>query len=130
MAAADEGSPLDTCLLGATTALGTVAAIAYVGFLVFEALLFGVAAGALAGAGTYLHLPYVVAREGDSPPSGDSWHDVHRGAAGLALEAGGVGALALAFAQGPGVVALAGGLAVALVGYLALSAVLPEDPGT
>lgn len=127
---ADDGTEAEppTGLIAAAGAVGTLVAMTAVGYYALDAPAFGAAVGAAMAAGTYLHLPYFLGADSGVGRAGDTWHDVHLGAAGLALDVGGVVAVALAFVLGPGIQALAGALGIALIGYLVLATLLPRDP--
>lgn len=129
----DEG-PITPERLGQIALVAQVPVFAYLGHLLFDAVLFGGVAGLLVGAGTLLHLPYFVYRSadtGDGAAALEGGGD-RRAAAGLALEAAGIVALGGRFAVDSAVVALAIGAIAGLVIFVPLQYALPplEADGT
>lgn len=122
-AADDPADDPPVRLIATGAAVSTTVAVAAAAYVALDAPAFGILVGAAMGAGTFLHLPFFLGV--DAVPE-DAWHDVHRGAVGLALEVGGVVAFALALVLDPGLQAVAGGLGVALIAALLLAAVLPD----
>lgn len=133
-------------ILSGAFAAGTLFAIAYVGYLVFEDPVYGAVAGAFSGVGTFLLFQYVLAgglADGDSATGADGSQPqgvaesgaggrqtgggVHTGAAGFALDAGGVTMIAAGFAtDGRLPIGILAAVAVSLVGYVVLDRMLPR----
>ena len=111
--------------LGQIALVTQVPIFAYLGFLLFDDVLFGGIAGLLVGLGTMLHLPYFIrrsrSRSGAAP--GDAY--TGRAAIGLALDAAGIVALGARFAVDGFLVPLAAAAVVALVLYIPLDRFLP-----
>ena len=111
--------------LGQIALVAQVPAFAYLGFLLFDDVLFGGIAGLLVGLGTMLHLPYFIrrsrSRSGAAP--GDSY--TGRAVIGLALDAAGIVAFGARFAVDGFLVPLAAAAVVALVLYVPLDRFLP-----
>lgn len=143
---AEMGSQQRT-VIAAASAVGTLFAIAYVGYLVFEDPVYGAVAGAISGAGTFLLFQYVLAGgladESENDGSDDAGHGgldaeptaggrqtgggIHGGAAGFALDAGGVVMVAAGFVtEGRLLIGALAAVAVALVGYVVLERTLPR----
>jgi len=113
--------------IGQVALLGNVFVFAYLGNVLFEDVLFGGIAGLLVGLGTLLHLPYFMYRsaaEGGDFTGVDGEY-TRRAAAGLALDAAGIIALAGQFVVDGYLVPLAVAATVAVVVYLPLQYALP-----
>ncbi|WP_254837764.1 hypothetical protein [Natronomonas marina] len=110
--------------LGQLALVGNVPIFAYLGRLLFEDVLFGGVVGLLVGVGTLLHLPYFLYRSTPTAADVDGAY-ARRGAAGMALDAGGVVAFGSRFVVESAALALAVGGLVALVVFVPLQYALP-----
>lgn len=119
--------------IGVGSAVMQIVAFTAVGVLTLESVPYGAAVGGLAGAGTFLFLPWFLslsaAQEDDDAGLGPATERVSRstgpGVFGLGLELGAITMLALGFVRGPGLpFGVASALVVAVGVYLAGSFVL------
>jgi len=111
--------------LGQMALIAQVPAFAYLGFLLFDDVLFGGIAGLLIGVGTMLHLPYFVRRSGSQDGSAPGGSHADRAAVGLALDAAGIVAFGARFVVDSLLVPLAAAAVIALVLYVPLDRFLP-----
>ena len=111
--------------LGQIALVTQVPIFAYLGFLLFDDVLFGGIAGLLIGFGTMLHLPYFVRRSGSQDGSAPGGSHAGRAAVGLALDAAGIVAFGTRFAVDGSLVPLTAAAVVALVLYVPLGRFLP-----
>lgn len=108
-----------------------VPVFAYLGYTLFDDLLFGGVLGIGIGAGTFLYLPYFVRRsvieEGDASAAAMADTYVGKAAVGMALSAGGILAFAARFVfEGAFLLPLLVGAIAAVVVYAPLSYSLPS----
>lgn len=124
-------------LVATSAAFSTALAIAFAGYIVFEGVPVAAVAGLLSGSGTYFVLQYVLsgtlAESGSAPQStrpasgSQTSGGLHSGAAGFALDLGGVTTFALGFVFETQIaIPILGGPAAALAGYVVLEQVLPR----
>lgn len=129
--------PTQRRLVATGMAFGTALAIAVAGYLAIEAPAVAAVAALLSGGGTYFILNYVLSgsladdaqTESTAGLGGgrQSSGGIHSGAAGFALDLGGVATFALGLALEPETtIALLAGPAAALVAYVVLERVLPQ----
>lgn len=132
---ATGGSHRQRTIVTAVAALWPMVGITVVGLLLFESPALGLYAGLQTGIGAYFSVDYILGG-GFADEGVDTTADVsavaggfHPGALGFALGPGGIVAFAIGMATDGAVgLAVAAGVAVALVGYVVLSRVLP-NPG-
>lgn len=120
-------------IITAIAALWPLVGISVVGYVLFEDPSLGLYAGLQTGIGAYLSVDYLLsgalADEVDTTMVSPAAGTFHRGALGFALGPGGIVAFAVGMAtDGDVLLGVAGGIAVALVGYVVLARVLPR-PG-
>ncbi|MFT4882944.1 MAG: hypothetical protein ACI8U4_000441 [Natronomonas sp.] len=123
-----EGSVLPPERLGQAAFVLTVPVFAYLGYLVFDDLLFGGLVGLVVGSGTFLYLPYFMyreaARRGDA--SGFDGGYARRAAFGMGLASAGMVALAGRFVfEEAYLIPFAAAAVFALVVYVPLEYALP-----
>jgi hypothetical protein len=127
-----SSDPSDSVLpperLGQAAFVLTVPVFAYLGYTLFDDLLFGGLVGHIIGAGTFLYLPYFVYREAvqQGNATGVDGEYARRAAVGLGLASGGMVAIALRFVfEGAYLIPLAVAVIYTLVIYLPLDYALP-----
>lgn len=144
-----DGTALQT-IFGPVGAIGSATALAVAVYLVAESALLAAVLGALTGVGSYLMLPWVLTLEqpeSESPtsesedafgsgstdaaddsvgPTTAGGFELHRGAAGVALETGAIVGFAAFFVLEDPLLAAGIAPAAAVVEYPLLSLVLPE----
>lgn len=115
--------------LGQAAFVLMVPVFAYLGYVLFDDLLFGGLIGLLVGGGTFLYLPYFIYREAVQQGNATDVDGDHtrRAAVGIGLASGGLVAIAMRFVfEGAYVLPFAVAIIYTLVIYVPLDYALPS----
>ncbi|WP_211693287.1 hypothetical protein [Natronomonas halophila] len=115
--------------LGQAAFVLMVPVFAYLGYVLFDDLLFGGLIGLLVGSGTFLYLPYFIYREAVQQGNATDVDGDHtrRAAVGIGLASGGMVAIAMRFVfEGAYVLPFAVAIIYTLVIYVPLDYALPS----